>query len=138
MLPCRALEFTMVFIEGIVCDSKNGTVNEDLRPLCLQAYEKTLKKYHGWMVQQIFHASLLSFLHAWLFLTLLCAFLTRQLVSRACPWRRDLLVSLALGKTDMESVVLAQMEEVLVNLKKNVAIINQLYVTFNLDLDVKV
>jgi hypothetical protein len=47
-------------------------------------------------------------------------------------------VSLALGKTDMESVVLAQMEEVLVNLKKNVAIINQLYVTFNLDLDVKV
>nr|CAH0104854.1 unnamed protein product [Daphnia galeata] len=105
----RALEFTMVFIEGIVCDSKNGTVNEDLRPLCLQAYEKTLKKYHGWM-----------------------------LVSRACPWRRDLLVSLALGKTDMESVVLAQMEEVLVNLKKNVAIINQLYVTYNLDLDVKV
>jgi hypothetical protein len=47
-------------------------------------------------------------------------------------------VSLALGKTDMESVVLAQMEEVLVNLKKNVAIINQLYVTFNLDLAVKV
>ena len=47
-------------------------------------------------------------------------------------------MSLALGKTDMESVVLAQMEEVLVNLKKNVAIINQLYVTYNLDLDVKV
>ncbi|XP_046462235.1 glycolipid transfer protein-like [Daphnia pulex] len=111
----RALEFTMVFIDDIVCDSKNGTANEDLRPLCLQAYEKTLKKYHGWMVQQIFN-----------------------LVSRACPWRRDLLLSLALGKTDMESIVLAQMEEVLVNLKKNVAIINRLYVTYNLNLDVKV
>lgn len=48
----------MLFIDGIVCDTKNGTPNEDLRPLCLQAYEKTLKKYHGWMVQQIFNVSL--------------------------------------------------------------------------------
>jgi hypothetical protein len=128
----------MVFIDDIVCDSKNGTANEDLRPLCLQAYEKTLKKYHGWMVQQIFNASPCPFLHVRLFLTLHCAFVARQLVSRACPWRRDLLLSLALGKTDMESIVLAQMEEVLVNLKKNVAIINRLYVTYNLNLDVKV
>lgn len=111
----RALEFTMLFIDGIVCDTKNGTPNEDLRPLCLQAYEKTLKKYHGWMVQQIFN-----------------------LVSRACPSRRDLLASLALGEIDMESVVVAQMEEVLVNLKKNVTIINQLYAQYNLDTEVKV
>ncbi|XP_057365901.1 glycolipid transfer protein-like [Daphnia carinata] len=111
----RALEFTMLFIDGIVCDTKNGSANEDLRPLCLQAYEKTLEKYHGWMVQQIFY-----------------------LVSRACPSRRDLLASLALGETDMEPTILAQMEEVLVNLKKNVAIINQLYSQYNLDAEVKV
>lgn len=47
----------MLFMDGIVSDSKNGTINEDLRPLCLQAYEKTLKNYHGWMVQQIFNVS---------------------------------------------------------------------------------
>lgn len=49
----------MLFIDGIVCDTKNGQISEDLRPLCLQAYESTLKKYHGWMVQQIFNVSYL-------------------------------------------------------------------------------
>lgn len=61
-----------------------------------------------------------------------------QLVSRACPWRKDLITSLALGQPDMESVVLEQMEQVLVNLKKDVAIINKLYTTYNLDSDAKV
>lgn len=44
----------MMFLDGIVSDTKSGMINEDLRPLCLKAYEATLKKYHGWMVQQIF------------------------------------------------------------------------------------
>ncbi len=128
----------MVFMEGIVSDAKNGTVNEDLRPLCLEAYEKTLKKYHGWMVQQIFNACLHQrFYKLSFFFNLVCIFFA-QLVSRACPWRKDLLASLALGKPDMESVVLGQMEDVLVNLKKNVEVVNQLYVTYNLNSDAKV
>lgn len=48
----------MVFLDGMITDSKNNTVSEeDLRPLCTRAYEETLKNYHGWMVQQIFYAS---------------------------------------------------------------------------------
>ena len=105
----------MKFLDGIIQETKNGTKSEDLRPLCLQSYEENLKMYHGWMTQQIFY-----------------------LVSRACPWRKDLLSSLALGQPDREAVVLEQMAEVLVNLEKNVAIINQLYVTYNLDSSAKV
>lgn len=59
-------------------------------------------------------------------------------MSRACPWRKDLLTSLALEKSDMESVVVEQMTEVLVNLKKNVEIINELYQAYNLNSDAKV
>ena len=65
-------------------------------------------------------------------------FFFTQLVSRACPWRKDLLTSLALGKPDLESIVLRQMEDVLVNLKKNVEVINELYTTHNLNSDAKV
>lgn len=105
----------MAFLNGILEDTKNGTGSEDLRPLCLKSYEETLKKYHGWMTQQIFY-----------------------LVSRACPWRKDLLSSLALGQPDREGIVLEQMESVLVNLKENVGIIHQLYITHDLDSSAKV
>lgn len=61
-----------------------------------------------------------------------------SLVSRACPWRKDLLGSLALGKEDCESIVLEQMEAVLVNLKLDLEIINQLFTTYNLHSNAKV
>lgn len=54
MVLCSALEFTMVFIDQIVRATRDSTVNEDLNPICSEAYEKTLKKYHGWMAQQAF------------------------------------------------------------------------------------
>lgn len=44
----------MVFIDQIVRATRDSTVNEDLNPICSEAYEKTLKKYHGWMAQQAF------------------------------------------------------------------------------------
>ena len=54
ILPFRALEFTMMILEGIVLETRSGTINDDIRPLCSKAYEQTLKNYHGWMVQKIF------------------------------------------------------------------------------------
>lgn len=61
-----------------------------------------------------------------------------NLVSRACPWRKDLIASLALGQPNKEAVVLYQMEQILVNLKLNISIINKLYTTYNLDSTAKV
>jgi len=60
------------------------------------------------------------------------------LVAKACPWRRDLLVCLSLGKPDMEEAVLAQMNSALVNLRQNLEVINSLYSLHNLDLNTKV
>ena len=39
---------------------------------------------------------------------------------------------------DLDLVVIEQMEEVLINLKKNVTILNELYATHNLNSDEKV
>lgn len=111
----RALEFTLIILDGIVSNDSDGSVSEDLRPLCNKAYKATLEKYHGWMVQQIFH-----------------------FVMKACPWRKDILSSLAFGKLDMEEIVISQLSAALVNLKANVEVINHLYSLHNLDSDTKV
>ena len=57
---------------------------------------------------------------------------------KACPWRKDILSSLAFGKLDMEEIVISQLSAALVNLKANVEVINHLYSLHNLDSDTKV
>ena len=64
--------------------------------------------------------------------------LTIQLCSKFCPKRKDLLESLALGQQGMEDIVIDQLEHVLINLQKNVAIIDRLYTEHNLHSDAKV
>ena len=49
----------MMILEGIVNDTRNNTIQEDLSPLCWKAYEQTLKPYHGWMVSQLFSVQIL-------------------------------------------------------------------------------
>lgn len=44
----RALSFILVFLQEVV------TGEQDLTKCSKKAYEATLKKYHGWMVQSIF------------------------------------------------------------------------------------
>jgi hypothetical protein len=43
----------MMILEGIVNDTRNNTVQEDLSPLCWKAYEQTLKPSveHGLLVE---------------------------------------------------------------------------------------
>ena len=48
----RALEFIGVFLADVL------TGQPDLSKCAKKAYESTLKKYHGWMVQGIFSVSL--------------------------------------------------------------------------------
>ena len=53
----RALEFIGVLLADVL------TGQPDLSKCAKKAYESTLKKYHGWMVQGIFSVCFLSALH---------------------------------------------------------------------------
>ena len=64
--------------------------------------------------------------------------LITQLVMKACPWRKDLLLALAMGKPGKEEIIVNQMETVLVNLRKDLTVINSLYTKYNLHSDAKV
>jgi len=57
---------------------------------------------------------------------------------KACPWRKDILSSLAFGKPNTEELVISQLTAALVNLRKNIEVINHLYSLHNLDCDTKV
>ena len=57
---------------------------------------------------------------------------------KACPWRKDLLLALAMGKSGKEEIIVNQMETVLVNLRKDLTVINSLYTKYNLHSDAKV
>lgn len=47
----RALTFIRTFLEDVL------TGEQDLTKCAKKAYEQSLKKYHGWMVQGIFSVS---------------------------------------------------------------------------------
>lgn len=54
----RGLHFIQVFLQSI-CDGKQDENHPNLiRVKANKAYEMTLKKYHGWLVQKIFKAAL--------------------------------------------------------------------------------
>lgn len=111
----RALEYTRVFLRCMIEDHKNGTKNENLADFCRLAYESTLKRYHGWVVQK------------------LCA-----LSVRAVPWRRDLMKLLAYGRQGMDDLVIIDMEEFLNALSSNLDVIVKMYDDWGLNSDAKV
>lgn len=48
---CRALEFVYSFLECVLSGEENLSVCANI------AYEKSLKRYHGWIVRGIFKVS---------------------------------------------------------------------------------
>ena len=49
---CRALQFIIIFLKEVL------TGEQDLVKCAKKAYEGSLKKYHGWIVQGIFSVSI--------------------------------------------------------------------------------
>eukprot|EP00794_Sanderia_malayensis_P014011 gene14011-15469_t len=92
----RALEFIGVFLAEVL------TGEQDLTKCSKKAYEATLKKYHGWMVQGIF-----------------------SLAMKAVPYRHDFIA--ALGKGASEDVVVNDMKKHHEVMRKNVEQINEFY-----------
>ncbi|KAK2710540.1 glycolipid transfer protein-like isoform X2 [Artemia franciscana] len=105
----RGLEFMFVFLNDIVED-KETPPSENISAFCCNAYEKTLKPYHGWIVQSLF-----------------------QLCSKACPYRKNLLKAIALQQDGMEDVIIEEAKIYLRLLKQDLDVLNKLYAHYDLD-----
>jgi len=106
----RALTFIRVFFEQVL------TRESDLSKCVTKAYEDSLKRYHGWMVQKIF-----------------------AIAMRAVPYRKDFIIALALGDTNVsEDVVMEHMQEALTQMSINLDHITKYYLDNALDEEKKV
>lgn len=103
----RALEFIEVFLKEVLAGQA------DLTKCSKKAYESTLKKYHGWMVQGIF-----------------------SIAMKAVPYRQNFIA--ALGKGAPEEEVLKDMKVHVELMGNNVKVINDFYVKSGEDKDGKV
>lgn len=99
----RALQFIIVFLREVL------TGEEDLVKCAKKAYENSLKRYHGWMVQGVF-----------------------SLAMKAVPYRKDFIDKLGRGKVD-EETVLKEMKECVDLLEANVEVVEQFYQKNDLD-----
>ncbi|RVE65771.1 hypothetical protein OJAV_G00120140 [Oryzias javanicus] len=77
-----------------------------------KAYESSLKKYHGWIVQKVFNAALL-----------------------AAPYRSNFLKALSKGEEVTEEDCLANVRHFLVNYSSVVDAIYEMYTNLNAELD---
>eukprot|EP00795_Rhopilema_esculentum_P015248 gene15247-6456_t len=92
----RSLEFIGVFLADVL------TGQPDLSKCAKKAYEASLKKYHGWMVQGIF-----------------------SLAMKAVPYRENFIAALANGASEEE--VLKDMQVHVQLMGKNIEVINDFY-----------
>lgn len=104
----RALQFIVVFLEEVL------TGEQDLVKCAKKAYEASLKRYHGWMVQGVF-----------------------SLAMKAVPYRKDFMEKLGRGKVD-EETVLKEMKDCVDLLSANLKVVQEFYDKNKLDNSQKV
>ncbi|XP_071540390.1 glycolipid transfer protein [Panulirus ornatus] len=111
----RALEFTVIFINGICDEYEKGIHTERLDHLATEAYNRTLKQYHMWLVQNLF-----------------------KVVVKSVPYRSDLVKSLYYGKMGSEAVLYKEANAYTKQLETNLKVIVQMYDDWGLNNDKKV
>lgn len=111
----RALEFTVIFIKGLCEEYKKGITTDRLDHLATDAYNKTLKRYHSWLVQNVF-----------------------KVVVKSVPYRSVLIRSLYYGKVGPEAALFEDVSLYTKRLEENLAVIVQMYDEWGLDNDQKV
>ncbi|RMX47019.1 hypothetical protein pdam_00009637 [Pocillopora damicornis] len=99
----RALRFIIVFLREVL------TGEEDLVKCAKKAYENSLKRFHGWMVQGVFSLAL-----------------------KAVPYRKDFIDKLGRNKVD-EETVLREMKEFVDLLEANLEVVEEFYQKNNLE-----
>lgn len=104
----RALQFVIIFLKEVL------TGEQDLVKCAKKAYEGSLKKYHGWIVQGIF-----------------------SMAMKAVPYRKDFMDKLGRGKVDEEEV-LKEMKDCVDLLFANIDVVQEFYDQNRLDNSQKV
>ena len=111
----RALEFVYTFLEMVLSGE------EDLVVCANAAYEKSLKRYHGWMVRGIFNVS-----HGMSELFNIIS-ISLQLAVRAVPYRKDFIAALKKDPVVTDEQLYEDMQIALGSLKSNIDEINRFY-----------
>ncbi|KAI3361798.1 hypothetical protein L3Q82_002135 [Scortum barcoo] len=88
----RGLRFIQILLQSLADGERDENNPNLIRVNVTKAYEQALKKYHGWIVQKIFHAALI-----------------------AAPYRSNFLKALSKGEEVKEEDCLANVRQFLVN-----------------------
>ncbi|KFO23725.1 Glycolipid transfer protein [Fukomys damarensis] len=111
----RGLRFIQVFLQSICDGERDENHPNHIRVNATKAYEMALKKYHGWLVQKIFHAALY-----------------------AAPYKSDFLKALSKGQNVTEEECLEKIRLFLVNYTATIDVIYEMYTKMNAELNYKV
>lgn len=108
----RGLKFIQVLLQSLVEGEKDENNPNLIRVNATRAYELALKKYHGWLVQQLFKAAVF-----------------------AAPYKSDFLKALSKGREVKEEDCLEKVRQFLVNFTATVDAIYEMYTKMNAELD---
>ncbi|XP_063048493.1 glycolipid transfer protein [Engraulis encrasicolus] len=111
----RGLRFIQVLLKSLVDGEKDVNNPNLIRINVTKAYDVALKKYHGWLIQQLFKAALY-----------------------AAPHKSDFLRALSKGREMKEEDCLEKVRQFLVNYTVTVDAIYEMYTRLNAELDYKV
>ncbi|XP_032899665.1 glycolipid transfer protein [Amblyraja radiata] len=111
----RGLKFIQIMLQSIA-DGERDEANPSLiRVNATKAYELTLKRYHGWLVQKIFNAAVY-----------------------VAPYKADFLKALSKGRDVKEEECIEKIRQFLVNFTVTIDAIYEMYTKSNAELDYKV
>ncbi|XP_072310096.1 glycolipid transfer protein-like [Eucyclogobius newberryi] len=108
----RGLRFIQILLQSLADGEKDENNPNLIRVSITKAYEGSLKRYHGWLVQKIFKAALL-----------------------AAPYKSDFIKALSKGEEVKEEECLANVRHFLVNFTATVDAIYDMYTKQNAELD---
>ncbi|MED6279861.1 hypothetical protein CHARACLAT_005021 [Characodon lateralis] len=111
-LSCRGLRFIQVLLQSLADGDRDENNPNLIRINVTKAYEQALKKYHGWIIQKIFHAALI-----------------------AAPYRSNFLKALSKGEEVKDEDCLANVRLFLVNYTATVDAIYEMYTNLDAELD---
>uniref|UniRef100_A0AAZ3Q8N2 Glycolipid transfer protein domain-containing protein n=1 Tax=Oncorhynchus tshawytscha TaxID=74940 RepID=A0AAZ3Q8N2_ONCTS len=111
----RGLCFIQILLQSLADGEKDENNPNLIRVNITKAYDQTLKKYHGWLMQKIFKAVLL-----------------------AAPYKSDFIKALSKGQEVTEEDCMASVRQCLVNFTATVDAIYEMCTTLNAELDYSV
>ncbi|KAK5900938.1 hypothetical protein CgunFtcFv8_025858 [Champsocephalus gunnari] len=108
----RGLRFIQILLQSLADGEREENNPNLIRVNITRAYEQALKRYHGWIVQKIFHVAL-----------------------HAAPYKSDFLKALSKGEEVKEEDCLANVRQFLVNYTATVDAIYEMYTNLKAELD---